>query len=195
MYQELRFHSSRGPTTSPTASWRSAIVFPWSIPPTLSSQVWQGGRGHCYSRRSPHIAQTTDSWTLSLSYVSFLGCCRTWSPNPLSQSSLVIVNAYWTTACSWPYQPTFNFSMANTKFFRCLERLIFISKKSSLFISFSHITIHDIIVSSMGIIGFCPYTSSVDINLVTELWLVLFGPEGISQQLRPISYSSNTSCL
>ena len=52
--------------------------------------------------------------------------------------------------------------------------LILVAKKSSRFISFSQdIATHDVIVSSMGIIDFCPYMNLTGMNPFTELWAVL----------------------
>ena len=70
---------------------------------------------------------------------------------------------------------TSSLSSGNSKSFGLLLIcLILVAKKSSRFISFSQdIATHDVIVSSMGIIDFCPYMSLTRMNPFTELWAVL----------------------
>ena len=47
------------------------------------------------------------------------------------------------------------------------------SNSSRLILLAQSITVHEAIVCSTGMMGFCPYISSADMYPVTELWVVL----------------------
>ena len=68
--------------------------------------------------------------------------------------------------------------------------LILVTRRSSLIISsFHHIANHDVILSSMGIIGFCPYMSFTYVNFVRKLWVGLFArrkPESFNDTIGEI---------
>ena len=124
-------------------------------------------------------------WYVALS----LALVNTYGPNHLLANFLVVLcwlsslMSYTNTQSpSLIFLGILFFTRAASIIFRAFSRssgllsscLIRIANNSSRLISFSHgISIHEAIVFSMGITGFCPYISSVGIYPFTELYVVL----------------------